>query len=137
MSRKEPQAFVALPPDAQNQGLWAVIETTLRGHGVRAESLDDVSGSSVVQGVQERIRETDFVIADISGANANVMYEVGMALGMGKRVLLLSNERSPDLPFDLAAQQVAIYRPGNVDSVRTYLELWLRDVISELASSSA
>ena len=62
------------------------------------------------------------------------MVEVGMALGMGKRVLLLSRDRSHELPVDLAAQQVAIYRPDDVESVQKYVQLWLQDVMTERAT---
>jgi hypothetical protein len=62
------------------------------------------------------------------------MIEVGIALGMGKPLLLLSQSRSTDLPIDLRAHQVAVYRPGDMDSVRKFMELSLRDALRERAS---
>ena len=137
MFREGPQVFISLPYEASSSELRQVIEETLKENGVTATSIDPVTDSSVVAGVQDRIRDTDFMIADVTGANPNVMIEVGMAIGMGKRILLLSKTRTTALPAGLAAQQVAVYRPDNLSSVRQYVQLWLRDAMSERESSRA
>jgi hypothetical protein len=141
MFRNEPQAFIALPWEASvSSDLDHLIRETLEEHGVRAiVASSSTSAGSVSSEVQGKLREADFVIADITGANPNVMIEVGMALAMGKRLLLLSQSRWKELPFDVAARQVAVYRPDEVESVRKYLDLWLRDALSdrELARSGA
>lgn len=135
MFREELQAFVVLPENAPNQKLRAAIEEALAQHGVKTRTESQEPNTPPAVAAQDLLRDSDFVIADITGANPNVMYEVGMAQGLGKRVLLLSSERSSALPFDLAAQQVAVYQPESVGSVRKYLDLWLRDAISEGTSS--
>jgi len=135
MFRKEPQALIALPQESIGAGVWNVIEETLAQYGVRSVSAQEVAGASPSTAVQDLLRDSDFVIADITGANPGVMIEVGMALGMGKGLLLLSQGRSSELPVDLAAHQVAVYRPDDVGTVRKYLELWLRDTVSDWVSS--
>jgi nucleoside 2-deoxyribosyltransferase len=45
------------------------------------------------------IRSADVVIADVTGSNANVMIEVGMAAALGKEVIVLGEEAT--LPFDI------------------------------------
>ena len=137
MFRKEPQAFIALPAESKGSDLRSVIEDALHQHDIRTVLAQEAASSSASFGIQEMLRDSDFVIADITGANPNVMIEVGMALGMGKRLLLLSQGRSSDLPFDLAAIQVAVYRPDDVGSVQKYLDLWLRDTLSEREASRA
>jgi hypothetical protein len=137
MFREEPQVFISLPMEASSSDLRQVIEEALKENRVTATSTDLVDDPTVLAGVQDRIRDTDFMIADVSGANPNVMIEVGMALGMGKRILLLSKTRSTELPAGLAAQQVAVYRPDNLSSVRKYVQLWLRDAMSEREASTA
>jgi hypothetical protein len=127
MFREQPQAFVALPRDPGNSELRAAIEDSLARHDVK--SVGGESDILTAASVQAVLRDTDLVIADITSTNPNVMLEVGMALAMSKRVLLLSRGRARDLPIDLSAHQVAVY--DDVDSVRRYLDLWLRDVVSE------
>jgi len=133
----KPQAFIALPREASESGLQNVIEQALHNNGVEPVSISIAnfkSASSITANIQDLIRKTSFVVADVSGANPNVMLEVGMAMGMGKPMLLLSRSRAPELPLDLAAQQVAVYKPDDLPTVRKYLELWLRDVIAERVS---
>jgi hypothetical protein len=132
----KPQAFIALPREARQSGLQSVIEETFQNNGVDVVSIlipDSKATSIIAANIQDLIRKTTFVVADVSGANPNVMLEVGMAMGMGKPILLLSRARAPELPADLAAQQVAVYNPNDLSSVRKYLELWLRDAIAERA----
>ena len=129
-----PQAFIALPGEARQSGLQGVVEETLNKNGVDAVSIaisDSKTAPNISANILDLIRRTSFVVADVSGANPNVMFEVGMAMGMGKPILLLSRSRTPDLPVDLAAQQVAVYKPDDLSSVRRYLELWLRDALAE------
>jgi nucleoside 2-deoxyribosyltransferase len=127
MFRKQPQAFLALPQHA-TPGLRQSIEETLLRHGVKLAELTEYPAELSPLTL---VRESDLVIADITGANPNVMIEVGMALGLGKSLLLLSRRRSVDEPFALAAHQVAVYE--DVTSVSRYLDLWLRDAVSERA----
>ncbi len=128
MFRKQPQAFLALPGDA-SPGLRGSIVETLDHHEVKA-----VEAESPGPSIFTLLRDSDLVIADITGGNPNVMVEVGMALGLGKPLLLLSQRRSFDVPVDLAAHQVAVYE--DVASVRRYLDLWLQDAVSGTESAS-
>ncbi len=52
------------------------------------------------QHLLECISRADFCIADITGLNPNVIYEAGLARGMGRRLILIRQDRT-DLPADL------------------------------------
>lgn len=70
---------------------------------------DDMFGSNtIMDDLRDAIMTSRIVIADLTGRNANVFYEVGMAHALGKPVLLLS--QSPeDIPFDLRHRRVLPY----------------------------
>jgi hypothetical protein len=55
------------------------------------ERADDASrpGIIICEGICKRIQEADFVIADISVPNDNVFYELGLAYGIGHKILLI------------------------------------------------
>lgn len=129
MFREQPQAFLALPGDG-GSGLRAAIEATLDRYQVKSVAAAEYRSSSVLT----LVRDSDLIIADITGGNPDVMIEVGMALGLGKRLLLLAQKGSSEVPVDLAAHQVAVY--GHVGSVGKYLDLWLRDAVAERESAS-
>jgi hypothetical protein len=49
------------------------------------------------------------VVADLTGKNANIFYEVGIAHTLEKPVLLLAQPMS-DVPFDLRHKRVLLYK---------------------------
>jgi nucleoside 2-deoxyribosyltransferase len=132
----EPQAHLALPD--QSQDLGDVLRSVLEEHGIAASDsrVSEAEASAPVSSpsAHRALQRADLLIADITGKRPNVMFEVGMAVGMGKQVLLLSRDR--DVPADLAAHEVVVYKPGDVSSVRRYLELWLRDTARRVRSES-
>lgn len=70
---------------------------------------DDVFGSNVIMDdIRTSIDSADIVIADLTGKNANVFYEVGIAHTIGKPVLLMA-QSIEDVPFDLRHRRVLLY----------------------------
>jgi hypothetical protein len=62
----------------------------------------------VIDDVRNGIVASSLVIADLTGKNPNVMYEVGMAHTIGRPVLMLS-QYADDIPFDLRHRRAIIY----------------------------
>jgi hypothetical protein len=58
--------------------------------------------------VMSRIESAALVIADLSGANANVYLEVGYAWGKGRPTLLLAKAGN-ELKFDVRGQRCILY----------------------------
>jgi hypothetical protein len=52
---------------------------------------NDVSGRPLTDPIFEKITSSDFLIADITTMNFNVTFEIGYAIGLGKRVHLVRN----------------------------------------------
>lgn len=69
---------------------------------------DDLSGHDVMVDVFENIVKAAVVVADISGRNPNVFYELGMAHALGKRVILIT-QNIDDIPFDLQRFRHVVY----------------------------
>ena len=77
--------------------------------GLRCERGDDVFGSNVIMDdIRRSIERARIVVADLTGRNPNVFYEVGIAHTLNKEVLLLSQSMS-DVPFDLRHRRVLVY----------------------------
>ncbi|MCK4394533.1 toll/interleukin-1 receptor domain-containing protein [Candidatus Bipolaricaulota bacterium] len=76
---------------------------------LRCERGDDVFGSNVIMDdIRRSIERARLVVADLTGRNPNVFYEVGIAHTLNKEVLLLSQSMS-DVPFDLRHRRVLVY----------------------------
>jgi hypothetical protein len=86
------------------------VKPSIEAHcGLRCERGDDVFGSNVIMDdIRRSIARARIVVADLTGRNPNVFYEVGIAHTMDKDVLLLSQSMS-DVPFDLRHRRVLVY----------------------------
>lgn len=108
---RRPQCFIVMPfgitdlEDLYNEFITPVLEEC----AVDWTRGDDIFGSNVIMDdVRAAIAAADLVIADLSGQNPNVFYEVGIAHTLGKPVLLLS-QSIEDIPFDLRHRRVLAY----------------------------
>lgn len=114
----------------------AVLETRC---GLRCERADDIYGiSGVMQSVWEGINRARLVVAELTGRNPNVFYELGIAHTLGKPVIMLT--QSMDfVPFDLRHLRCIVYdyKPGDIKRFEMVLERTVRTVLSSTADSSA
>ncbi|MBI4336790.1 MAG: hypothetical protein HY683_03035 [Chloroflexi bacterium] len=78
--------------------------------GLRVVRADDIFDTrDIMQSIWDSLLTARLVVADLTGRNPNVFYEVGMADVLGKEVVLLS-QTVEDVPFDLRNRRVIIYR---------------------------
>ncbi len=63
-------------------------------------SKEECSDDAIMQNVWEHINSSELIIADCTGKNSNVFYELGIAHTIGKRVFMCA-QRVEDLPFDI------------------------------------
>jgi hypothetical protein len=70
---------------------------------------DDFFGSDyVIDDIWNAIYHANGIIADCTGRNANVFYELGIAHTLGRRTLLLAQNQN-DIPFDLRHRRYHLY----------------------------
>lgn len=117
------------PKDEASRKMARVIVEVLRAQDIEPTLSTDLDTGSPPEDAHSAIRRAAVMVADLTGASPNVLFEVGLGLGLGKPVLLMSQGSSADVPFDLRRYQIARYRPDDTDTVRRYAELWLRDVL--------
>lgn len=81
----------------------AVIRRVCSNAGFHAKRVDDDYGpASIPDEIHKLIRNSAYVIADMSGLNANVCYEVGYAAALNKPTILITSTPSGKTPFDIA-----------------------------------
>jgi len=91
---------------------------------------DDMFGSDVImENVLAAIRKAKVVIADLTGQNPNVFYEVGIAHATDTPVLLITQSLD-DVPFDLRHRRVLPYEysPHGCKRLEIQLEEHLRQM---------
>src|SRR5688572_5190605 len=98
--------------------------------GAYAERVDEQNfDGGILDRVYNQINKADVCVADMTGQNANVFYEVGYAHALNKLVILLT-QRPEDIPFDLKHHQHLVYQ-GKIDTLRTLLAAKLAWAIEE------
>lgn len=70
---------------------------------------DFYKAQSIMQDVWDGIYNSRLLIADCTGKNPNIFYEIGLAHAIGKPVILITQEIS-DIPFDLAHMRIIEYK---------------------------
>ncbi|HKQ24734.1 MAG TPA: hypothetical protein VJT81_09870 [Burkholderiales bacterium] len=98
---------------------------------VRADEL--FTTGSVVEQIWEQIEKSKLLLADLSGKNPNVFYELGLAHAARKPVVFTASEVG-DVPFDLRHLRVIIYdirEPEWAPRLRKSITDYLRNAAKE------
>lgn len=104
------QAFVVMPFRDDLNPVYDVVRRALTGKGWSVVRADEISRPRrITDAIVQAILVSDLVIADLTGGNPNVFYEVGVAHAAGRDVLLLTQEK--DIPFDLRIERAVFYDP--------------------------
>jgi hypothetical protein len=92
---------VMMPFQAEFDSVWSMLKAVGQAGGWVCQRADDIWEDSVlVNDVVALIARSKVVICDLTGRNANVFYEAGIAHTLGRDVVLIT--QSPDdVPFDL------------------------------------
>jgi len=106
----KPFVFVLMPFSKDFDDVYKVaIKPACERAGAYCERVDEQHfDGSMLQRIYNQIAKADFVIADMSGKNPNVFYEVGYSHAIDKRVILVTNSSS-DIPFDLKHHPHIVY----------------------------
>lgn len=77
------------------------LKPTLEDVGLRVMKSDDLfTTTEIIEDIWEYINKARIIVADVTGRNSNVFYELGIAHTVGKPVIILTQNEN-DIPFDL------------------------------------
>ncbi|HTZ64713.1 MAG TPA: hypothetical protein VMB51_11470 [Solirubrobacteraceae bacterium] len=127
----EPYVFVLMPFDTD----WSINVKSIIGqvcdrlaeqfHGLHWERADDITEPGrITDQIISAIERADIVIADITDANPNVLFELGYADALKKRIIVL-NQRVEDTPFDIKDWRQIIYSASSFPSLAASLANFL------------
>ncbi len=109
-SSNRPKVFIMMPFDPEFDDVYNLfIADALDEADCDVFRADDLrSQRSILQDIICSIVSCDLIVADLTGANPNVFYELGLAHALRKPVILLTQDLS-DIPFDLKSYRVLQY----------------------------
>ncbi len=133
------RVFVLMPfTEEWSDRIWKHIRQYLAievdGEELQVQRADDMFGQGVMEDVFQGIAQAKLIIAECTGRNPNVLYELGMAHALGKRTVLLS-QNSDDIPFDIGRFRFCIYS-DNSDGyavIRRFMRESVREVYGDFS----
>jgi len=98
--------FILMPFDEELTKIYnEIIRPSVESQGFVCRRADDFKTNKIIiQDIWKAICESRFIIADLTDANPNVMYELGIAHTVGKETILINQidrHKSIGFPFDI------------------------------------
>ena len=104
------KAFVLMPFQPEFNGIYAdLIVPALNEAGYEVERADSLLDQrNILADIVRGIVEADLVIAELTVLNANVFYELGIAHGLMKPTIMITQDIG-EIPFDLRSYRIITY----------------------------
>jgi hypothetical protein len=107
---RKPRAFVLISFEEQYESVYSdLIKAPLENVGFDVERADSrLDQQSILKDIFLGIANADLIVADLTGLNPNVFYELGVAHALAIPTILLT-QNVEELPFDLRAYRANEY----------------------------
>lgn len=101
-------------------------------HSIRCERGDSrILTSLLLDKIIDYIKDADLIIADISGRNPNVFYELGIAQTLGKQVIFITKDAISEVPTDIKGFEFIRYELDKDTEFLSKLDNALNNVFVE------
>lgn len=118
--------FVLMPFAPAFDSIWSTVRGTLQSPELNliCRRADDFRAPNILETILNGIAQAEFILADLTGANPNVFYELGIAhcAKESAKVILLTQDMS-FVPFDLRHLRCITYldSPSGLEDLRREL----------------
>lgn len=119
--------FLAMPTKNWLPDVQRAIEAAATGYECEL-SVDNAAPGDIMDQVWHEIRCSDVIVADLTGLNPNVFYEMGLAHALGKTIIMIKQKNTPPVPFDLRNYRYFEYDLAELSELKTWLEGAFRGV---------
>ncbi|MBZ0301765.1 MAG: DUF4062 domain-containing protein [Anaerolineae bacterium] len=126
-SQFQSDVFVIMPFAAEYDPMYrGVIRPMVENRNLRCVRGDEFASSrgSIIEEVWAALNNCRLVIADITGGNDNVFYELGIAHTLNKPAIILTQADRPEsVPFDIRHLRYVVYQNTDEGHVRLRADL--------------
>lgn len=127
MINSQNRVFVIMPFSEDFLELYEMLKKEFDASFSFTNAGDLDNQQNILKDIVEGIYNAEIVIADLTGLNPNVFYELGLAHAMHKKVIILTQDIG-ELPFDIKSYRAVQYSlkffeiPKLVDELRKLLD---------------
>lgn len=113
---KVKKCFVIMPfEDNLNEYYFRLVKPAMESKGYEVKRADEIYGNrAIIDDITSEIKNSDILVADATGKNPNVNYELGYAHALNKEVIIITQDIN-DIPFDYRHRRAIIYDPTDFD----------------------
>ena len=104
----KPKVFVITPFNEDFLALYDELKRIFKEDFDFTNAGDLDNQQNILQDIVEGIHQADVIIADLTGLNANVFYELGLAHAINKKVIIITQDLG-ELPFDIKSYRANEY----------------------------
>lgn len=117
------KVFIIMPFQEQFLGLYTMLKDKLGDKYEFSNAGDLDNQQSILKDIVLGIGNADVIIADVTGLNPNVFYELGLCHALNKKVILITQDIS-ELPFDIRSYRVDEYTTAfwKIDEIISKIE---------------
>lgn len=132
MTSARPFCFVIMPFRPELNYFYLYLKHHIENsHNIDCERGDaQVLTKPLLEKIADYIRKADVLIADCTGRNPNVFYELGIAHASDKRVILITQDNVSEAPTDIRHYEFIKYELENHAQFLANLDNALRNVFS-------
>jgi hypothetical protein len=129
----EDLCFVIMPFDASFAAVHQTIKGVVKDYArVKCVRADEISQSTqITDDIFDYIQRARFLVADVTGSNPNVFYEVGAFRALEKNVILLLQEGS-EAPFDIRDIRYIRYSKSKLPDLAASLKEYVKGCLCTL-----
>lgn len=122
--------FVLMPfAEKFNEVYEGVLKPTIEELGYDCIRADEIAApGNINRDIVEMIHRSEFVLADLTGSNPNVMYELGLSHAIA-RVTIIITQDARGLPFDVSPYRVITYEQSikGASELKKKLRSWIEN----------
>jgi hypothetical protein len=113
--------FVLMPFNRRFNAVYKTISGALHEIGWKVKRADEIAYPRLITDlILQEILTSELTIADLTGFNPNVFYEIGLTHAVGDDILLITQQKQN--PFDLKNEQTIFYSPANLKQLKAAIK---------------
>lgn len=120
--------FVIMPfGEVWSENVYGIVKDVLEDSEYAPVRADEMHGENIVEDIWSAIVSSEIIVADVTGKNPNVYYELGICHTIGKKIILLTQSVA-DIPFDTRHLRHVVYSNdlGGFKDIRSGISGFLR-----------
>ncbi|MCL2593850.1 MAG: hypothetical protein FWD82_10905 [Defluviitaleaceae bacterium] len=129
----KPKVFVIMPFEDQFFNVYGALESEFHKEFAFSHAGNIGNQQNILQEIIQPIFEAKVILANLTGLNPNVLYELGIAHALDKKTIAITKDDLSTLPFDL--KQYRVYKYGTefteFDELKKYISKNLKGAINE------